>query len=85
MSFFPIKNNPLFADTLVVHQKNFHYLFALRCTLGVFIPLVFVLIYGYEEYAGSVAYVLWLQGWPLNGVFIPPRLQQCLEFLLLLP
>lgn len=56
MSFFPIKNNPLFADTLVVHQKNFHYLFALRCTLGVFIPLVFVLIYGYEEYAGSVAY-----------------------------
>jgi len=56
MSFFPIKSNPLFADSLVAHQKGFHYLFALRCTLGVFIPLALVLIYGYEQYAGSVAY-----------------------------
>jgi uncharacterized membrane protein YccC len=56
MSFFPINQNPLFVDSLVVHQKNFHYLFALRCTLGVVIPLALVLLYGYEEYAGSVAY-----------------------------
>lgn len=56
MSFFPINRNPLFVDSLVVHQKNFHYFFVLRCTLGVVIPLVLVLLYGYEEYAGSVAY-----------------------------
>lgn len=43
-------------DSLVVHQKNFHYLFGLRCTLAVLILLVFVLAFGFEECAGSVAY-----------------------------